>query len=218
MKKKKESTTSNKIADSLREDIQYGKLKPSDKIIEREIAEKYEASHIPVREALRILEGEGFVVHRKFAGYTVREVNPEEMIELYNIMRFLTVQLLNRAIPRFTEITYYQLKALTADMEKTKDPEKSIVLLMEFADVIFLPAGLSFTFNLSKQILKRNIPILIGVIRAVSKGSIPSKPLNHFIELCRKHEVDSAVKFTAEQFDLVTKTFVAYMSQNKKAV
>jgi DNA-binding GntR family transcriptional regulator len=218
MKKKKESTTSNKIADSLREDIQYGKLKPSDKIIEREIAEKFEASHIPVREALRILEGEGFVVHRKFAGYTVREVNPEEMIELYNIMRFLTVQLLNRAIPRFTEITYYQLKALTAEMEKTKDPEKSIVLLMEFADVVFLPAGLSFTYNLSKQILKRNIPILMGVIRAVSKGSIPAKPLNHFVELCRKHEIDSAVKFTAEQFDLVTKTFVAFMSQNKKAV
>ena len=61
MKKKKETTTSNRIADSLREAINYGTLKPSDKIIERELAEKYEASHIPVREALRILEGEGFV-------------------------------------------------------------------------------------------------------------------------------------------------------------
>jgi len=137
IKKKKESTTSNKIADSLREAINYGTLKPSDKIIEREIAEKYQASHIPVREALRILEGEGFVVHRKFAGYTVREVNPEEMIELYNIMRFLSVQLLNRAIPRYTEITYYQLKTIIAEMEKMQDADKNIDLLMQFADVIF---------------------------------------------------------------------------------
>ena len=218
MKKKKESTTSNKIADSLREAINYGRLKPSDKIIEREIAERYQASHIPVREALRILEGEGFVVHRKFAGYTVREVNPEEMIELYNIMRFITVQLLNRAIPRYTEITYYQLKSITAEMEKTKDADKNIDLLMQFADVVFFPAGLSFTFNLTKQILKRNIPILQGVIRLLAKGSIPVEAFNNFIVLCQNHEIEKAVNFTSEQLDIVTKTFVAYMSEAKKAV
>ncbi len=218
MKKKKESTTSNKIADSLREAINYGTLKPSDKIIEREIAEKYQASHIPVREALRILEGEGFVVHRKFAGYTVREVNPEEMIELYNIMRFLAVQLLNRAIPRYTEITYYQLKSIVAEMDKTQDADKNINLLMQFADVIFLPAGLNFTNNLSKQILKRNIPILQGVIRLISKGSMPIASFNHFIELCQKHEIENAVNFVSEQLDVVTKMFVAYMSESRKAV
>jgi DNA-binding GntR family transcriptional regulator len=218
MKKKKESTTSNKIADSLREAINYGTLKPTDKIIEREIAEKYQASHIPVREALRILEGEGFVVHRKFAGYTVREVNPEEMIELYNIMKFLTVQLLNRAIPRYTEITYYQLKTIIAEMEKIQDADKNIDLLMQFADVIFSPAGLNFTHNLTKQILKRNIPILQGVIRTVSKGSMPIAKFNHFTELCQKHEIENAVKFASEQLDVVTKIFVAYMSESKKAV
>jgi DNA-binding GntR family transcriptional regulator len=218
MKKKKESTTSNKIADSLREAINYGRLKPSDKIIEREIAEKYQASHIPVREALRILEGEGFVVHRKFAGYTVREVNPEEMIELYNIMRFITVQLLNRAIPRYTEITYYQLKSITAEMEKTKDADKNIDLLMQFADVVFFPAGLTFTFNLTKQILKRNIPILQGVIRLLAKGQVPVESFNQFIVLCQNHEIEKAVKFTSEQLDMVTKTFVAYMSEAKRAV
>jgi DNA-binding GntR family transcriptional regulator len=216
MKKKKESTTSNKIADALREDIQYGKLKPSDKIIEREIAEKYKASHIPVREALRILEGEGFVVHRKFAGYTVREVNPEEMIELYNIMRFLTGQLLNRSIPRYTEITFYQLSTILAEMEKSKDPDKSINLLMQFADVIFQPAGLSFTSNLARQIIKRNIPVLIGVITAQSKGGIPVKPLQHFVSLSQKHEIDTAVKFIDDQLNAVTRTFVAFMSETRK--
>ena len=218
MKKKKEFTTSNKIADSLREEINYGKLTPGDKIIEREIAEKYKASHIPVREALRILEGEGFVVHRKFAGYTVRAVNPEEMIELYNIMRFLSVQLLSRAIPRYTEITYYQLKSITDEMEQTKDTDKSIDLLMQFAEVIFFPAGLTYTFNLSKQFLKRNIPILQGVILSNFKGSIPVEQFNTFIEMCQRHEIDQAVKFATEQYDRITKTFVAYMSESRKAI
>ena len=216
MKKKKESTTSNKIADSLREEINFGTLKPSDKIIEREIAEKYQASHIPVREALRILEGEGFVIHRKFAGYTVREVNPEEMIELYNIMRFLSVQLLTRAIPRYTEITYYHLKSITAEMEKAKDAENSISLLMQFAEVAFFPAGLNYTFNLAQQFMKRNIPVMKGVLNKSYKGLMPVTQFNHFIELCQKHEIENAVKFTTDQYDKVTKIFVAFMSESRK--
>ena len=217
MKKKKESTTSNKIADSLREEINLGRLKPNDKIIEREIAGKYKASHIPVREALRILEGEGFVIHRKFAGYTVREVNPEEMIELYNIMRFLSVQLLTRAIPRFTEITYYHLKSITTEMGRTREAEKSIDLLIQFAERVLFPAGLNYTFNLSMQFMKRNIPVMKGVIEKFYKGSMPVNHFNHFIELCQKHEIENAVKFTTEQFDIVTKIFVAFMSESRKA-
>lgn len=95
---------------------------------------------------------------------------------------------------------------------KTKDPDKNIGLLMQFADVIFFPAGLTFTNNLSKQILKRNIPILQGVIHSVSKGTIPVAAFNHFIDLCQRHEIENAVKFISEQLDIVTKTFVAYMS------
>jgi DNA-binding GntR family transcriptional regulator len=211
MKRKKETTTSNKIADSLREAINYGILKSSDKIIEREIAEKYKASHIPVREALRILEGEGLIVLRKFAGYTIREFNPEEMIELFNILRFLTVYLLNRAIPRYTELTYYQLKSITMEMEKTKGANKNIDLVMQFADGIFFSAGLTFSYNLVKQLLKRNIPILQGVIRSESNGTIPVSVFNQFINLCEKHDIEYAVKFTGDQLDILTKTIVAFV-------
>jgi DNA-binding GntR family transcriptional regulator len=214
MKTTKESTITDKIADFLREAINYGTLKPGDKIIEREIVEKYHASYIPVREALKILEGEGLMVHRKFAGHTVREVTLEEMIELFNIMRFISVHLLNQAIPQYTEMTYYQLKSMTAEMEKTKDARKNIELLMQFADGIFLPAGLTFSYNLVKQILKRNIPVLQGVIRSESNGTIPVSAFNQFIELCEKHDIEHVVKFTGDQFDILTKTIVAFISSS----
>jgi DNA-binding GntR family transcriptional regulator len=214
MKTKKGTTTSNMIADSLREAINYGTLKPSDRIVEREIAEKYKASHIPVREALSILEGEGLIVHRKFAGCMVREFNPEEMIELFNIMRFLTVHLLHRAIPRYTEITYYQLKSITAEMEKTKNENKNIDLVMQFADGIFFPAGLTYSYNLVKQILKRNIPVLQGVIQSKFNGKIPVTAFNQFIDLCEKHDIVNAVKFTGDQLDIVNKTIVAFISSS----
>jgi DNA-binding GntR family transcriptional regulator len=214
MKTKKEATISNRIADSIRDEINYGKLTPNSKVLERDIAEKYEASHIPVREALRILEGEGLLVHRKFAGYMVREVTPDEMIELYNIMKFVTVQLLSRAIPRYTEMTYYQLKFIIAEMGKNQDADKNIDLLKQFADAIFFPAGLIFTYDLSKQILRRNIPTIQGLLRARSNGSVPVAGFNHFVDLCEKHEIKGAVQYASDQLDILTKSIVAYMSES----
>jgi hypothetical protein len=103
-------------------------------------------------------------------------------------------------------------------MEKTTDADKNIDLLMQFADVIFFPAGLTFSFNLARQILKKNIPILQGVIRSLPNETIPVTGFNHFTELCQKHEIEGTVKFTSEQFDMLTKTFVAFMSGSRKAV
>ena len=43
------------IADVLREDIIRGKIKPGERIVEEDIAEKFHVSRGPVREALRFL-------------------------------------------------------------------------------------------------------------------------------------------------------------------
>ena len=50
------------IADVLREDIIRGKIKPGERIVEEDIAEKFHVSRGPVREALRHIGEEGFVV------------------------------------------------------------------------------------------------------------------------------------------------------------
>ena len=216
MKKKKENTTSSTIAEGLRNEINFGKLKPGDKILEREIAERYKVSHIPVREALKILEGEGFLMYEKFAGYRVREVTAEEMMELFNIVRYLINQLLTKAIPRYTEITYYQIRSLLKEMEQTRDPEQLVNQFLQHFELVFYPAGLNFTFMLTMQFLKRNIPIIQGLIKEVYHGKFPGTITTTFIDLCEKGENEKAISYVMESYDKMTKMFVAYISDAKK--
>lgn len=216
MKIKKENTTSGMVAEGLRNEINFGRLVPGDKILERELADKFKVSHIPVREALKVLEGEGFVVYEKFAGYRVREISADEMMELYAIMRFLMTQLLTRAIPRYTEMTYYHLRTLIKEMNQSKEADKTISLLIQFAETIFYPAGMNYTYNLSKQLFNRNIPILQGVLRDIQQGKMPTQPLEEYITLCQQNESTKAIKFLLEKYDKATKVFVAYMSDLKK--
>ncbi|RLB68282.1 MAG: GntR family transcriptional regulator, partial [Deltaproteobacteria bacterium] len=51
----------DKIANFVREAIIVGKLKPGEKISEAKLAEELHISRTPIREAIRMLESEGFV-------------------------------------------------------------------------------------------------------------------------------------------------------------
>lgn len=217
MKTNKEHTTSNKIADIIRHEINVGKLKPGSKIIEREMAETYQSSHIPVREALRILEGEGFIIHLKYAGYVVREITPEEMVELYDIVKFLSQKLLNAAVPRYSEITFYQLNEITDEMAKSANADQKAMLLVKFIETSYEPAGMKSTFMLAMQIIRRNIPVFRTLIEKIYYDEKPLEFQRTFVAYCMKREYENAINYWTSRLDALTKALVAVMSESTKA-
>ena len=74
-----------KIIDSIRSLMQEGTLKAGDKLpSERELAEKFQVSRVPVREALKILEYIGVVQHIPGQGMFIRSINVEDLIDTIN--------------------------------------------------------------------------------------------------------------------------------------
>ncbi len=63
-----------------------GELKPGDRILETEIASRYNVSRTPVREALSRLEAQGLLAYGEQRGLFVPELDPQSVSELY-IMR-----------------------------------------------------------------------------------------------------------------------------------
>ncbi len=214
-KERKKMTITNKIAESLKQDINYGKIDGGEAIIERKIAERFHASNIPVREALRILEGEGFIIHRKFSGYSVRQINPDEMVELYDIINYLSSQLLSRGIPRYTELTYHRFRTLIEEMEKSKETDKTVSLLIEFAETAYAPAGLKYSLELAMQILNRNIPIIQGMVEKFYKGTFPTNFQRQYMQLCQQKDTKKAIELWLSEFERMTKDFVAIISSYK---
>jgi DNA-binding GntR family transcriptional regulator len=72
----------------LRQYIQSGELKPGDRVMEGEIAEKLQVSRTPVRDALRRLESDGMVVIEPRVGLQVASLSRASILELY-LMREL---------------------------------------------------------------------------------------------------------------------------------
>lgn len=78
-------TTADVIAQRIRSAILNGQFKPGDRLIEEELSSTFEVSRGPVREAIRILASEGFVVLRKNRGAIVTTPTMDDVLEVYAI-------------------------------------------------------------------------------------------------------------------------------------
>jgi DNA-binding GntR family transcriptional regulator len=76
---------------ALRSEIISGVLPGGARLKEDVLATRFDVSRVPVREALRQLESEGFVVAEKFKGVTVAERSTEVVVELMQVRRGLEV-------------------------------------------------------------------------------------------------------------------------------
>lgn len=88
------------VLDAIRHDIVTGALQPGTRVTEAFLAERYGVSRVPVREALRGLEGEGFVVSRPNAGSRIAAIPFDEADDLFAVRESLETATARRAAAR----------------------------------------------------------------------------------------------------------------------
>lgn len=87
----------------LRDEILSGAAPPGERLLVRDLVERWGVSHIPIREALRELEAESLVESRPGHGVVVAKVDIDELGDLYRLRRLLEVDALRRGFDAFTD-------------------------------------------------------------------------------------------------------------------
>ncbi|MDM5340529.1 GntR family transcriptional regulator [Fictibacillus enclensis] len=96
--------------------ITSGKILPGDKITLREIAEKFGVSTMPVREAVRRLQAEGFLTFDR-RSVTVRELSLKEVDQIFIIRQRLETLAAEWALPNVTQKDIKILRELAKKMD-----------------------------------------------------------------------------------------------------
>jgi DNA-binding GntR family transcriptional regulator len=79
---KPKATSVRIIAAKLKQDIIKGALKPNQRMIEDDLAERFAVSRTPIREAMRTLESVGYVTFTPHRGWKVKEISVAEVQEV----------------------------------------------------------------------------------------------------------------------------------------
>ena len=73
----------DQVYDQILHAIENGLIAPADRIVQEKLADELMVSRTPVREALLRLQQEGILTAVDRGGFTIRQVTPREIIELY---------------------------------------------------------------------------------------------------------------------------------------
>ncbi|WP_287496774.1 GntR family transcriptional regulator [Pandoraea sp. CB10b_02] len=103
------------IRDTLRDEILSGVLPGGYQLRQEALAERFQASRVPVREALRQLEAEGLVTHHLNRGATVASMNLEQLCELLDIRVALECHAAKLAVPNMAERDFQLMEQILAD-------------------------------------------------------------------------------------------------------
>ena len=141
----------------IREQLLDGRLAPGGSIRPDALGDELGVSAVPVREALRILEGEGHVHYRPHRGYVVATLDVGDLTQIYRIRELLETEAVCRAIPRLQGDTVARLREIVHEMAEAQD------------DVISLTAvNRRFHFTLFEA---AEMPQLVRVLRILWDSS-----------------------------------------------
>lgn len=110
----------NNITEDLEKKILEGILKPGRRIVEAELCKIYGVSQSPVREALRILESQGYVIHEPRKGVSVTQITANDIEEIYHIRAYLESLATHLAVKRQNPKVIEKLEELHKKMIKAE--------------------------------------------------------------------------------------------------
>jgi len=147
----------NQVYAQLLDDIAAGRLSPGDRLRETELAARMNVSRTPVREAIRLLETDGLIIHVPRAGATVRQLDYAEVTELYEMRAVLEGTAARLAARSASEIELSELHAINDEMAQASDGETARRLNRTFHKTLLNAAKNRFlhrsTASLSKALM-----------------------------------------------------------------
>lgn len=139
--------------ENLKSEIIDGIIKPGERIIIQAVAKKYGISEIPVREALKKLEADGFVQNTPHVGVVVTLPNFENHGDLFEVRELLECRAVELAASKISQATLDELVQILEQMSQVcnDDPIAFSRLNDQFHDKIYAASGNKVLYKFIQQ-------------------------------------------------------------------
>jgi DNA-binding GntR family transcriptional regulator len=168
------------VFDLLRREIVEMRLRPGQRLVERELIERIGVSRTTIREALRQLAAEGLVRTIPQKGAIVAIPSPKEAAEVYEVRALLEGAASREFAQNASETQVTALREAFKEVEQSGADDDAAALLRaknKFYDVLFDGAG-----NATIRSILQGLQARVAVLRATSLTA-PGRPRQSVTEI-----------------------------------
>jgi DNA-binding GntR family transcriptional regulator len=204
-------TAQELVLETLREAILDGVLPPGARLRQEELAAAFGTSRIPVREALRMLEYEGLAVSEPHRGFTVTELDADEIEEIYDLRTILEVHALRLAIPLLTEADLAELQTLYDGMNEPHDADAQLASRERFYLRLYSVTARPRLVGLIARLRQE-------VARSLRWKLVQHSPSHHqvFFEAVKSGDADLAAAELTSHYQKVAALLRRFLRESKK--
>ena len=206
------------VCEVLRDAIRRGVLEPGERLMEVQLAEDLGISRTPVREAIRKLEQEGYVIMLPRRGTYVSSVSVHDVKEIFEIRTALESLATVLATVRIEPEELEKLRALLAEIEghiERKDIEKIVATDIEFHGLLYQVSRndrlVTIISNLKEQLAR------FRTLSMSYPGRLQETLEEHraMVEAIAAGDADAAREAAERHMEQAEKTLLKAMRKNK---
>lgn len=148
-------TASEVVLKHLRSAIVSGRLAEGAPIRQDDVARLFNVSKIPVREALKQLEAEGFVTFQRNRGAVVASLSEPEIVQIFEVRAILESNALRLSMPAMSDADFARAAACGTAFADEPDVSRWAALNWEFHSSLYAAANRPYLMRLIRNVNDR---------------------------------------------------------------
>ena len=214
----KRQSVPESLRESLQERILNGEFRDGDSLVQDAIADEYDVSRMPVREALRQLEACGLVSMRTHRGAIVTTIPTEQIKELFELRAVLECDILRRALERYTDQDIADTRVILEELEESYRKGDMAVwgsLNWAFHRRLYVPAERVQTLAILQGInLQTERYVRLHLLLTDGLGAAEQEH-RELLRLCALRETDQAVAYLNEHISGTGRALLAALREHR---
>lgn len=206
------------VLEQLRDAIANGSLRPGAPIRQRQIADSFKLSHIPVREALWQLESEGLVVASHNRGMVVASLTEADALELTEFRALLEEYLTKRAVPRLTAEDLARAEDAINAIDRAQTTHEIVEFNAAFHQILYQRADAPHFLRAVEQARINLGRYLLMTWRSAGQTDRSQDEHRQILDACRRGDTDEAGRAMAAHVRAVGKSVVELIRGQAQAL
>lgn len=187
-------TASEVILRYIRNAIVTGALDEGAPIRQDEVASMFNVSKIPVREALKQLESEGFVTFQRNRGAIVASLSEPEIAQIFEVRAILESNAVRLSVPIMRATDFDRAEACCMAFERETDVSRWAELNWAFHSSLYVAADRPYLLQMIRSVNDR-IERYLRVQLTISGGhEVAAREHREIFDACKAKDADLAAR------------------------
>jgi DNA-binding GntR family transcriptional regulator len=214
----RQASSADVIYDALRDAIIRGEIAEGEALRQDSIAQMFNVSRIPVREAMQRLEAQGLVISERYKGVVVASLSHEQITEIFQFRALVEPKVIAMAVPRMSESSLDMAQKYCDAFGAETDPKRWGDLNRQFHTCLYRDCGKPYFLSVvdkTSDLVERYVRLVLYLSEGMRNAVAEHQAI---LDACKARNPELAAALTRSHIETASVTLLDCLKDHPRTV